>query len=175
DDAQRFAQAWVKKDQSTGPWEFEYRIRSADGRLHNIHSRGVRMADDRGDPQGWIGVNFDITDSKRSLNRLSFLAEAGRLLASSLDPDTTLDRIATLCVPQLADWCTIEILDEDGTLKPLALKHTDPAKVEWARALQARYPSSPNDANGAYQVVRTGEPLLLKTIPDEKLVAAARD
>src|SRR5205807_8184481 len=48
DDAQRFAQAWVKKDQSTGPWEFEYRIRSADGRLHNIHSRGVRMADDRG-------------------------------------------------------------------------------------------------------------------------------
>src|SRR5205807_621787 len=112
DDGQRFAQAWVKKDQSTGPWEFEYRIRSADGRLHNIHSRGVRMADDRGDPQGWIGVNFDITDSKRSLNRLSFLAEAGRLLASSLDPDTTLDRIATLCVPQLADWCTIEILDE---------------------------------------------------------------
>ena len=44
--------------------------------------------------------------------RTSFLAEAGRVLSSSLDYETTLRNFAHLAVPRVADWCAIDVLDE---------------------------------------------------------------
>ena len=174
EDARRFEQAWLNKDTS-GVWECEYRIRGADEKLYTIHSRGTRLVDDHGVNQGWVGVSYDITGSRRAIDRLNFLAEAGRLLTSSLDPDTTLERIAALCVPHLADWCGIQILQEDGSLQSVVLRHADPAKVEWARALEAEYPPIRDAANGPYEVMRTGVPLLYADVSDEMLVRAARD
>jgi len=175
DDARKFIEMWNRKDETIGVWESEYRIRGADQKTYTIHSRGTRLVDEKGEFQGWVGVSYDITDSKRAIDRLNFLAEAGRLLSSSLDPDTTLDRIAALCVPHLADWCGIDIAQDDGSLVSVAIKHTDPAKIQMARDLQSEYPPAKDEPNGTYQVMRTGVPMLLSEIPDSMLVAAARD
>jgi GAF domain-containing protein len=106
--------------------------------------------------------------------RLQFLADASVELASSLHYETTLARVAQLAVPTFADWCGIDVVD--GTrLNRLAVAHVDPAKVELARSLQERYPADPEAPVGPWQVIRSGESLLIPEITDEMLVASAKD
>ena len=107
--------------------------------------------------------------------RMTFLAEAGQLLASSLDYSRTLRRLAQLCVPRLADWCAIDILGPDGEIERLAVAHEDPEKVRWAQELQERYPPDPDAQHGVANVLRTGEPEFLPTIPQELVDEAIGD
>jgi PAS domain S-box-containing protein len=67
--------------------------------------------------------------------RLAFLAEASTLLAASLDSETTLTSVAKLAVPFLADWCFVYIIDDDGTVRRVAVAQADPTKDELARSL----------------------------------------
>lgn len=105
----------------------------------------------------------------------SFLAEAGRVLASSLDYETTLSSVAHLAVPHIADWCAIHIVEEDGSVQQLAVAHVDPAKVRLARELEERYPFDPDAPSGAAHVLRTGLPEIVEEIPDEMLVEVIED
>ena len=107
--------------------------------------------------------------------RMTFLAEASELLASSLDYNRTLRRLAQLCVPRLADWCAIDMVGEDGGIERLAVAHEDPEKVKWAYELQDRYPPDPDAQRGVPQVVRSGEPDFLPTIPEQLLQEAIGD
>jgi signal transduction histidine kinase/ActR/RegA family two-component response regulator len=111
-------------------------------------------------------------------SRLAFLAEAGNLLASSLDYQTTLATVALLAVPTLADWCAVDLVEADGRLERVTVMHTDPAKVELARELARRYPPDPNRPHGVPEVIRTGraelhpevsDDLLRERVPDEEL------
>ncbi len=105
--------------------------------------------------------------------RLAFMAEASTLLASSLDYEKTLTRLTELVVPSLADWCTIDIVAEEGGIQRLAVAHQDPAKLKWALELQERYPPDPDAPFGVPRVLRTGEPDFMPEIPDELLELAA--
>ena len=107
--------------------------------------------------------------------RQRFRAEAGVLLGSSMDYETTLTNVARLAVPHIADWCAVSILEEDGTLNNLAVMHKDPEKMAWAAELQERYPSDPDAARGSYHVLRTGQPELYPYISDELLKATAQN
>jgi GAF domain-containing protein len=103
-----------------------------------------------------------------------FLAEASAILASSLDHETTLASVARLCVPELADWCVIDVRNADGSFSRVAAVHRDPAKVAFARHMQERYP--PDYAHGIVsQVVKTGESILYTEVPEEVLAQSARD
>ena len=97
------------------------------------------------------------------------------MLGESLDYQRTLNDFAKLVVPELADWCSVEIVGDDGALVQLAVAHADPQKVKWARELSRRYPPNPDAPTGAPKVIRTGEPELYPEIPDELLVAGAVD
>jgi hypothetical protein len=56
-----------------------------------------------------------------------FLAEAGEALATSLEWEETLVQVARLAVPALADWCIVDVLDDDGvTIKQVAVADADP-------------------------------------------------
>jgi len=104
--------------------------------------------------------------------RLVFLADASAELARSLDYQVTLSKVAQLAVPNFADWCAIDLV-EDGRLRRLAVAHADPAKVQVAHELHERYPSDPNSPTGAWNVMRTGRSELISEITDEMLVAGA--
>ncbi|MDB4993188.1 MAG: sensor hybrid histidine kinase [Myxococcaceae bacterium] len=103
------------------------------------------------------------------------LIEAGALLASSLDYETTLDRVASLTVPKFADWTAIDLLDSDGTLRRVAVKHTDPSKHEEALELARRYPPRLDDPGGVGYCTRTGETRWSREIPDASLALVAHD
>ncbi|MEP0983928.1 PAS domain S-box protein [Leptolyngbya sp. FACHB-17] len=117
----------------------------------------------------------DVTERVRLERAQQFLSEASAVLASSLDYQTTLERVAQLIVPELADWCTVHIVEEDNTIDQIATAHINPAKLEWAHQLQEKYPLDPNAARGAALTLRTGLPDFVPEIPDELLVQAARD
>jgi PAS domain S-box-containing protein len=107
--------------------------------------------------------------------RSSFLAEASRVLSSSLDYQKTLAQVARLAVPDLADWCAVDLLGEGGAVGRLAVAHVDPSKIEWAHELQRRYPPDPAAPRGLHNVLRTGQSELYPEITDEMLAAAAKD
>ncbi|HVE66660.1 MAG TPA: GAF domain-containing sensor histidine kinase, partial [Thermoanaerobaculia bacterium] len=107
--------------------------------------------------------------------RSAFLAEASSVLASSLDYKATLATVARLAVPGMADWCVVDVVDEQGKLQRLAVAHADPAKVAWLSELRERYPEDPSSPYGAAEVLRTGNPQVLTEIPDSLLRSSAHD
>ena len=113
-------------------------------------------------------------EAQRSRARFAFVAEAARVLSSSLDYRTTLANVARLVVPGLADWCGVELF-EDGVAKLVASSHVDPEKVQLANELRERYPPRPEDPSGVYEVMRTGAPQLFREISDVLLARGARD
>jgi PAS domain S-box-containing protein len=120
-------------------------------------------------------VAHDITESKRREEAQRFLAEVGATLSSSLDYRATLGSVARLAVPRLADWCAVDIVEEDGTLERLAVEHEDLQKVQLAHELQERYPPDPETPQGLLRVLRSGQSEFYPDITDEMMVAAARD
>ena len=117
----------------------------------------------------------DLTERKKSEAEQSFLLRASEQLASSLDYETTIASIAQLAVPAIADWCAVDVVERDGTTKRVAVAHQDPAKVAFVHALREKYPDVPESDTGAVRAIRTGEPQLVKEIPESILREAARD
>lgn len=117
----------------------------------------------------------DVTEVKRAEFAQRLLAEASQVLSSSLDYESTLQRVAGLAVPELADWCGVTMPDASGVLRSVAVAHRDPGRVAAARELAERYPSRTSDASGAAEVIRSGVSQLVNEIPDDLLVEAAED
>src|SRR3954471_17677416 len=79
-----------------------------------------------------VSVIEDVTEAKEAELRQRFLAQAGSTLSSSLDYEETLQRVARLAVPGLADWCAVDVIDAGGRLDQVAVAHVDPDKVAFA-------------------------------------------
>jgi signal transduction histidine kinase len=107
--------------------------------------------------------------------RFAFLAEASTLVASSLDYQATLTSIARLAVPHLADWCAVDVVDEDGAPHMLEVAHVDPAKIELARAVHERLTPGPDAPNALARVLATGRPVLVPHISPELQTAHISD
>jgi PAS domain S-box-containing protein len=122
-----------------------------------------------------INVIEDITTHKRAELAQRFLARTADVVTSSLDPDELLVEIANLAVPELADWCAVEVLTDGGVLERKALAHVDPTVRERALEIARRWPADPSSPQGIYQVVRTGQPELYPHVPDEMIRAGAVD
>lgn len=105
--------------------------------------------------------------------RMSFLAEASRILASSLDYHVTLRRVAHLAVPRIADFCVIDV-EEDGTIQRLATASGDPAREELVAELR-RYAPHSEEGSGVAEVLRTGQSSLVAVLSDAQLQAVAHD
>jgi signal transduction histidine kinase len=96
--------------------------------------------------------------------REAFLAQAGEVLAGSLDYATTLATVARLCVPRVADSCIVYLVEEDGRVERLAAAHRDPDRERALHAHLERRPFDPDSMLGPVaRALRTGEPEL---IPD---------
>src|SRR5687767_11968840 len=122
-------------------------------------------------PNGGVATQWtDITAKKRVELTEHFLGRAAEILGASLDYEVTLEKLAQVVVPELADWCTVHIVSDDGTPKQLAVAHVDPAKVAHAREISRKYPTRPNAPSGVHNVIRTGDPELHTDISDAMLV-----
>ncbi|MFL5844408.1 MAG: SpoIIE family protein phosphatase [Solirubrobacteraceae bacterium] len=95
---------------------------------------------------------------------LTFLDEASAVLAGSLDYERTLGHIAQLMVPMLADWCAIDVVEADGSLRQITSGHPDPEQERLLTDLRRRYREEKAGSEGVTRVIRTGEPELFADV-----------
>jgi PAS domain S-box-containing protein len=122
-----------------------------------------------------LSFSRDITRRKREEQGAKLLSEASRVLASTLEYEKTLESVARLAVGDLADWCGVDLVDEEGKIRQVVVSHIDPAKIRWAKELSILYPPDRSGPTGVGNVIRTGQPEMYPEISDEMLVAGARD
>jgi PAS domain S-box-containing protein len=116
-----------------------------------------------------------VSEQQRTHESLQFLTEASAVLAASLDLETTLANVVDLIVPRLADWCVVDIVDEDGIFRPLAMQHVDGEQLALLTELEQRYPHVPDAPAGPSHVLRTGLPEFFAEVPPEAVKAVATD
>lgn len=138
-----------------------------------LKATAIRDADDA--TRAAVTVIEDVTLEKRASLRNEFLAQAAQVLSSSLDYEETLRNVAALAVPEIADWCAVDLFDSEGERVQVAIAHVDPAKLEVAERLRSYQPPRLDPDRGLGKVQRTGEPQLIADIPDELLVEGAAD
>ena len=116
----------------------------------------------------------DITERKRVEKEQQFLAEAGAVLAASLDYEQTLATVAQLVVRDLADWCMVEVMEEHGHFRRLKVASADPAKAALCRQLE----EVPVDRDRPYltrSVRDTKQPLLISHVSSAQIESAAQN
>ncbi|HEX7941709.1 MAG TPA: ATP-binding protein, partial [Gemmatimonadaceae bacterium] len=149
------------------PWEDTFPLRGQDGIYRWFLSRAVPVRDESGQVIRWFSTATDVTDQR-------FLSNATKLLASSLDMMATLEQLANLAVPELADWCVVDVLD-DGQIERVAIAHSDRTKVGVVREWSQRYPADLQASGGIGEVIRTGRATYYPEFSDAQLVHVARD
>ena len=137
--------------------------------------KSAPLLDDAGTIEATITIFEDITDQKRAERQGQFLAKVSAALASSLDYEQTLQNVAALAVPDVVDWCAVDLLDEDGDRRPVAVAHTDPDRLALAEQLRSYEPTRLDPNQGLGLVFRTGRPVLYPDVPDQMLVRSAAD
>lgn len=115
-----------------------------------------------------------IEKAEARADRLRLTAEASIALNASLDFQATVDAVAHVLVPRLADWAVVQVLRDDR-LENVSVHHPDPDKLRWARSLEGRWPVDMQAQTGAPAVLRTGRSELYSVIPDELVEAGAVD
>jgi PAS domain S-box-containing protein len=135
-------------------------------------SRAIEGTD--GQPLYAVTTFDDVTAGKQAEFAQAMLARTGELLASSIDYRETLQRVAHLTIPQLADWCFVCAQEEEGEFELLAVAHSDPEKLGLARQIVAEYPLEMGDPSEVAEALRSAEPRLVEDA-ESAIRALARD
>src|SRR6185503_9280278 len=94
-----------------------------------LHTKNVPILDTAGNPIYLLGISEDITDRRRIEKEQRLLTEVSVALSASLDYEQTVATVARLIVQRIADWCVVDVMDEDGRLRRLKVVSADPAKA----------------------------------------------
>ena len=125
-------------------------------------------------PDGrWQGFVRDITERKRLEREQRFLTEVGRVLATTLDYEETLSRIADTAVRGLAEFCIVDVVSEEGEINRLRVVSRDPARAAICERLQRM----PVDARPTLirSVLESRQPVLVAHVSPEDVAAAPYD
>ncbi|MEA5602154.1 AAA family ATPase [Nostoc sp. UHCC 0252] len=204
DDSPLLAQSLSRAINEGVEHDLEYRIIRDDGSIRYLACRGKAFFNEAGKATHMSGVVLDISDRKQAeaeriqliqeqtarqeaeadQQRAAFLAQVSATLASSLDYESTLASVANLVVPYFADWCSVDLLQDNQSINRVAVAHRDPEKVKLGWQLHQDYPRKLDEPGGVPKVLRTGIPemvteisdaLLAKSIPDAEHLRIIRE
>ncbi len=150
-------------------------IHRASGEEHWVVLKATAIRDRDGSVLAAVTIIEDVTEQHRASQRVQLLAQAAAILASSLDYQQTLRNVAGLAVPQLADWCGVDLFDADGRRESVAVAHKDPTKLTLAEQLREYDPEQLDPERGLGKLLHTGEPQLYPQITEDMLEGAAVD
>jgi PAS domain S-box-containing protein len=172
----------IRTGSATSELEIAGETPAEPGRRRHWLATYYPLRDDGGTIVGAGALVREITQRKETERRLerrereaSFLAEASAVLAESLDFKATLRSAARLAVPVLADWCVVDVLQDDGSLRRIALAHADRAKEDLAWELTRRYPSGPGGLEGTPKTIRTSSREIVPELRESFLARVAQD
>ncbi len=107
------------------------------------------------------------------LTQLEFLVEASSRLGSSLDLDELFAQISDIVVPMLADWCALDVMESDGQVQRIGVKHKDPKKAEFAESLQAFMPDAANRQHPVVRAIVKEKPVIVSDMSEADLAESA--
>jgi signal transduction histidine kinase len=117
----------------------------------------------------------DITSLKRSQAGLQLLAEASAILGESLEYQETLQRVAQIAVPRLADWCVVDVLEWTQGVTRAAMAHANPVKQALAEEIWQRWPTDSATSGAVFEMTRRRSPMLIASVSRDTLRAGAID
>lgn len=183
---------------TTGDHHAVYRIiRTDDGRIRWMESWG-RTRSDAAEPNRLVGVLGDITDrrqaeetkeallaaeqrarveAEQARERLTLLSELSDRLMSTLDPEAGVRAFPHFCVPQVADVCLVDLIDETGVPVEAAAAAVTPEALAQVQELRRRR-AAVGGVGGVWsseRVAITGERILVPRLTDEQMQRAAVD
>jgi signal transduction histidine kinase/CheY-like chemotaxis protein len=161
EDVDRYLTAYAEVEERRGDFVSFVRLRRADGAYRDMKTVSVPRYSASGDFLGYIGSTYDITDVRRAEQTTGFLADASAALADLTDSDSTLQKVAALAVPQFSDWCAIDVVQPDGSIRRLAV-----AGSGRGYDLQ-RGPASTTSVPGSAQVIHSGRTLWIPAVTDD--------
>jgi len=142
-----------------------------------IWGHATPLRDAAGQVRGAIGVFQDITHSKqlsRARREQHFLAEAGEILASTLDYDQTLSSVARLAVREFADVSLVDLIEENGEIRRLRAASRDPT-LDWAcEILSSNAPIDRDRPYFAQRALKTQGSILLESLSPETVDSFAQ-
>ncbi len=153
DDRERVRTAWAGSVDARAQFGAEYRLRRADGEYRHVAVSAVPLPDGAGGVREWVGMHTDLTERRRADAWQALFADAGAALASSLEFEATLPRVAHRVVAELADWCAVDLVEPDG-LRRVALACQQGVDEARSDAFSLEQPGSP-----PFEAARTGHPV----------------
>jgi two-component system, LuxR family, sensor kinase FixL len=149
EDLERCIKLWKQGFESGLPYEVEFRMRKGSDHTYRwFLGKCVPVRNANGEVTKWFGTCTDIHERRVAEERSHFLAEANKILSSSLDYETTLRNLVNTIVPHFADWCTIS-MDPGSTNTKLVVAHRDPEKIRLVTILKEKYPIYQNPKLGS--------------------------
>jgi PAS domain S-box-containing protein len=173
DDRERVGAEITRTSENGTPLRSEYRMLARDGSMVWVRDEASTLRTSDGEPRYVQGYLVDIgaekqaaaerdrlraaeraatVGSARRQVKLDLLARASVVLGASFDRDVALRRAAELAVEGLADWCVVDLVDEQGSAARAAVARGD---VDASAA-----PPGPDPEAAVKEVIQTGKPSL---------------
>lgn len=152
-----------------------------------LHTKKLPVFDQSGKARYLVGISEDITEKKkiekerlqfmaekiekkearRTAERFKFLAEASALLGSTLDYEKILKKLTQLSVPRMADWCSIDLIQNDRSVKQIAVAHSKFAHIENSKITQDQYPAYISSMMGSRHVIESGQASIVSEVSED--------
>jgi PAS domain S-box-containing protein len=139
------------------------------GKSHWWRLKSSPMEDVEGELIGVFTVVEDVTAIKTAEIRTRVLAESGRALVSSLDYEQTLRNVTEVVVPSLADWCAIELIDENLVRERLVVAPSGEVPERFAESLSWFRSDQVDPELELGRVLQTGESMFSEKVTSEDL------
>ncbi|WP_375758412.1 ATP-binding protein [Corallococcus exercitus] len=146
-------------------YAIDFRLRMVNGGYRWQVGRVVPLYGDSGKLEGWLGAAIDVHERRRAEAVQHFLSEASATLARSLDERETIEQATRLMVPELADWCIVDLQTPNG-LERAAVFHPDPSAASAVEIIRRHRPR-PESPSPVLEVFRTGQARLVERFDDE--------
>jgi PAS domain S-box-containing protein len=155
---------------------YEQRVPYQPGLSRYVHAHYMPDFDEQGGVRGYVSLVYDITERKRAEETERLLAAASETLMASPDYKIGLSKLARLLVSNLADWCVVDVIGDDGLIHRLTVVHRDPAKAKLAAQLRRHYPAlDPHGEHTITKMLRQGRSWFDPAVSPIRLAAEARD
>jgi PAS domain S-box-containing protein len=175
DEAGGVRRKWAAAVESGEMFVDHFCLRRADGKYRYFVARVLPQRGPGGAIARWIGTLADVHDQRQAAREREFLLHASEIFSGSLDLDETLHAIAKSTIPEVADWCQIDLKMEDGRIKTVAVAHRDPEKDAVVQPFVGRVHLNPRGEHGSPYVIRTGKSQLIEIVPPEIIEPAVGD
>lgn len=124
--------------------------------------------------RGIVGASViarDITAELRRRRAQDFLVAASRDLDASLDFERTARNIVETAVPDLAEFCVLDFVRDDGWIGGSIVGAADPAAAATLEEIRRRSPLDPRGRHPVAQVIAAGEPMIWRDLTAPEVMA----